>query len=344
MKNVVALLALALASLSQIQAAENAETHCARGNALFAQERFPEAAAEFEQALEIDPGMATARFQYAVCLFAEGRNPDSRAQLLEFQQRFGPTHDVQYYLGRLDLLAGDSAAAIRELTPLSADAKIPKASYYLALAYLAAGDQVTALKWMRQADERTPNDYHVQYRLARLYAALGRTSESENEFQLYNQARNYARDTEADLRACSAALEHAKSNPETCARLNGHNDPERLVLLGQIYGDHGSYSNALDPLAQAVKLDPGSYEAWQNLGITFFKLGRYAEARNPLEKASALRPDNFDAVNLLAATLYMLGDDAAALPLMERAHQMKPEDAQLAAALKQLKETRAPNK
>jgi tetratricopeptide (TPR) repeat protein len=86
-------------------------------------------------------------------------------------------------------------------------------------------------------------------------------------------------------------------------------------------------------LIRATQLDPGSYDAWHNLGLSYFRLKRYQEARQPLEKAVALRPDLFDTLNLLGATLYVLGDDKAALPVLERAHQLRPDDAQLAAAL-----------
>ena len=108
-----------------------------------------------------------------------------------------------------------------------------------------------------------------------------------------------------------------------------------------MYGSHGAYAEALAPLIQAAKLDPASFEAWQNLGISYFRLQRYADAHAPLQKALTLRPDNFDSLNLLAASFYMLGNDAAALPLIKRAHAMRPDDVQLTAALQKLQEARA---
>ena len=89
--------------------------------------------------------------------------------------------------------------------------------------------------------------------------------------------------------------------------------------------------------AEAAKLDPNSFEAWHNLGLSLFRLNRFEEARAPLERAAALNPGFFDTLNLLAATLYVLRDDAAALPVLERAHALRPDDAQVAAALEQLR-------
>jgi Flp pilus assembly protein TadD len=142
------------------------------------------------------------------------------------------------------------------------------------------------------------------------------------------------------MRACSAALDAkaaAAQAPEACAHLADQNDPEKLVLLGQIYGDHGDFADAIQPLLRATQLDPGSYDAWHNLGLSYFRLKRYQEARQPLEEAVALRPDLFDTLNLLGATLYVLGDDKAALPVLEKAHQLRPDDVQLKAALDQIR-------
>ena len=80
----------------------------------------------------------------------------------------------------------------------------------------------------------------------------------------------------------------------------------------------------MEPLRTAAQLDAGSYEAWQNLGLSLYWLRRYREALPALEKAAALNPQSFDTLNLLAAALHALGDDAAALPILERAHSLNP--------------------
>jgi tetratricopeptide (TPR) repeat protein len=86
-----------------------------------------------------------------------------------------------------------------------------------------------------------------------------------------------------------------------------------------------------------VQLDPNSYEAWHNLGLTYFRLQRYADARAPLEKAVALHPESYGSIVILGATLYMLGDDAAALPVLEHAHRLNPGDAQTEEVLEKLR-------
>ncbi len=93
-----------------------------------------------------------------------------------------------------------------------------------------------------------------------------------------------------------------------------------------IYGERGRYTEALEPLERAAKLDPDSYEIEHNLGLTYFRLKRYADARGPLGRAVALRPDFFDSNALLGATLFMLGHDSEAYRALDHTHRLNPED------------------
>lgn len=330
---------LSLAALAQPVPSNQATSFLGKGNQFMQQRLFERAIAEFSQALRVDPGLQAARYQLAVCYFTLGQNDASRREFERLKQQAGPSHEISYYLGRILFLAGDSAGAIRELALLPSDPKIPDADYFLGLAYILAGDQKKGIQWLEHCAQAKPRDFHVHYRLARVYANAGRKAEADREYGLYNKYRDAERTTEDKMRACSAALDSKAPDKiaEACAHLVDQNDPENLELLAEIYGAHSQYADAVEPLTRAVRLDPGSYDAWHNLGLSYFRLQRYQEARQPLEKAAALRPDIFDTLNLLGATLYVLGDDKAALPVLERAHQLRPDDAQLKAALDQLR-------
>lgn len=303
------------------------------------QQSYEEATAAFERALVIQPSLHAARYQLGVCFFALGKNEESRREFEQVKRDAGPSHEISYYLGRLDLLSGDAKGAIRELSPLTSDTKISDASYYLALAYVAVGEKAMGIQWLERTVRVRPHDYHVHFRLARLYAAAGRKAEADREYALYNEYRDAERQTEERMRACNTALDAQTGGqaPEACAHAADQNDPEKLVLLGQLYGDHGHFADAIQPLRRATELDGDSFDAWHNLGLSYFRLKRYQDARQPLEKAAALRSDFFDTLNLLGATLYVLGDDKAALPVLERAHQLRPDDVQLKAALDQVR-------
>jgi len=336
------LLLVAGACLAHTQQS-SVEAHFGRGTQLMQDHLYEAAANEFEEALALDPAEPRARFQYAVCLITLGRNDDARSQFEQVRKQTGDSRYVTYYLGRLDLLASDFPSAIKKLASLAQDPPFPDTPFYLGVAYISAGDLRAGTKWLERAARLTPRDYRVHYRLARAYSSAGREQDADREYALYSQFQNEHKNTEDAARACTEALRTQPQSAarEVCYRMFDPNDPEKLTLLGQLLGDGGAYTLALDPLQRAVGLDPNSFAAWHDLGLTYFRLQRYADARAPLEKAVALRPAFYGSVVLLGGTLYMLGDDDAALPVLERALRLNPSDAETAAVVEKLRAAHA---
>jgi Flp pilus assembly protein TadD len=315
------------------------EAHLGRGTQLMQENLYEAASSEFEQAVAANPKNPRAHFQFAVCLLALGRNDEARRQFEQVQKLAGDSPYVEYYLGRLDLLSNDYASAIKRLAPVAEKPPFPDIAFHLGVAYVSAGDLANGIKWLERAAKLSPNDYRVHYRLGRAYSSAGRDQDAARELDLYTRLRDEHKNNEKDVRDCAGALqtEPLPKAREICRRMFDPNDPEKLTLLGQLYGDAGAFDDALDPLKRAVQLDPKSFDAWHNLGVTYFRLQRYAEARAPLEKAVALRPEFYGSVVVLGATLYMLGDDDAALPVLEKAHSLNPSDAQTTQVLEQLR-------
>jgi len=318
------------------------DAHLGRGSQLMQDRLFEAAASEFEQALALSPGDPRIHFQYAVCLFSLGRNDEARSHFEQVRKLAGDSRFLTYYFGRLDLLGNDYASAIQRLLSIAEDPPSPDTAFYLGTAYISSGDAAAGTKWLERAAKLTPGNYRVHYRLARAYSSAGRDQDADREYALYTQLRNAHKSTEKDTRDCAAALQAGPldSAREVCHHVFDPNDPDKLTLLGQLFGDAGAFEDALDPLKRAVALDPKSFEAWHNLGLTYFRLQRYPEARAPLETAVKLRPEFYGSVVVLGATLYMLGDDDAALPVLEHAHRLNPRDAQTAAILEKLRATR----
>jgi tetratricopeptide (TPR) repeat protein len=306
----------------------SAEAHVGKGYEYEKDDRFALAAGEFEAALALDPNLPRARYQLGVCYYALGRAVDARS---EFERLRIDTHDepsVVYFIGRLDLTEHNVDAAIRELRSITAQPPFPDAAYYLGSAYLAKGDLTDAEKWLKSAEALNPRDFRIPDHLARVYQREGRPSDAENEYMKATKLRQNYDEAAAEGIACSQELAKAvpKEGAEDCARLFRPDDPDRLTQLGMIYGEHGRYTEALEPLERAAKLDPDSYEVEHNLGLTYFRLKRYADARGPLERAVALRPDFFDSNALLGATLFMLGQDSEAYRALDHTHRLNPED------------------
>ena len=324
---------------AQAPAQGDAAAHVGKAVRLMEGRLFSEAAAEFEQALAVDPNNDVVRIQYATCLFAQERNEEARKQFEIERQRLGDRPGLNYYLGRLDLRASDFTSAIKKLAPLQSDPALAEVSLYLGEAYMSAGQPARALECLERAARDNPRDPQVHYRLGRAFSMAGRTDDANREYKRYRDWLESRRVAEQYGRECKEAL---RTTPiaqarSVCQRIAAPDDPRRLILLAQLYSDNGAFSDAVEPLRQAVKLDPESFDAWNSLGLSLFWLKHYQEALPPLRKAASLNPQFFSTLTMLASTLHALGDDAAALPVLERAHNLNPEDAQVTARLEQLR-------
>jgi len=178
-------------------------------------------------------------------------------------------------------------------------------------------------------------DCRVHDHLARVYEKQGRHAKAEDEYNLSSQLRASVDAASSVAVACGRDLEtrgliEARG---TCRRLLDSRDPDRLATLGLLYGQHGFFDEAVEPLEQAARLDPDSSEIQHDLGLTYFRLRRYKEARAPLEKAVELRPDFFGSSALLGATLFTLGEYEPSYVALRHAHQLDPRDQDTASLL-----------
>jgi Flp pilus assembly protein TadD len=320
-------IALCVAPYLPMHATENgAEAHVGKGYEFVQQERYKDAAIEFQAALAINPRLVRARYQLAVCLFASGERDESQRQLERLREETADDTNVLYYLGRLHLLAGENGAAIQIFRKIASNPPFPDTSFYLGCAYLAKGNVSEAISALEHAEASAPRDFRIPYRLARAYQQSGRTTEAEKEFQRSSALREGYNDAARESGECSDAL---RSQPiggarKVCERMADPNDPDKLTSLGIIYGEHGAYGEAIVPLERAAKLDPESFEIFHNLGLSYFRLRRYTEARAALEKAVSLRPDFFGSNALLGAVLFALKEDELAYPVLIHANELEP--------------------
>jgi Flp pilus assembly protein TadD len=322
-------LVLCLSIGGQSTSSGPATAHIGKGYELVQDDRFAEAAEEFRAALAIDAGAVNARYQLAICLFAQGEYVASRREFERLRAKTKNEPNVAYYLARIDLLTGDAPAAIRRLAPLMANPPFSDAAFYLGSAYLATGDLDEAVRCLRKAAQSDPHDFRSHYRLARALQQKGLHKEAEQQYALSTQMREHYNEAARQSVACVRAMrtESDGSARDVCNHLFDPNDPDKLTTLGMLYGENGKYQEALEPLERAAKLDPESFEVYHNLGLTYFRLRRFRDARVPLEKAVSLRPDFFGSNALLGATLYSLKDDPSAYQVLEFAHRLKPDDA-----------------
>jgi tetratricopeptide (TPR) repeat protein len=321
-------------SLPESQAAEAAqqdspEPHLGRGYADLKDNRYDEAAREFRAALALDPKLVLrARFPLGVALLELKRPEEARKEFEAVQAEVGKRPDVLYYLGRIDLTEGNFDGAIRNLTQAAAKPPFPDTAYYLGSAYLDQSQLGLAEKWLCAAAEAAPRDFRVQERLGVLYRKEGRKDESGKALALAADLRQRDAQTDSQRLDCIQKLSNApleEARP-VCERLFDPTDPEKLTMLGTIYGERGDYAEALKPLRQAAQLSPNSPQMQYNLALVCFRLKRYDEARQALAGAVKLWPDLFELNALLGVVLYRLGEEPAAYQTLGHAHELNPGD------------------
>jgi tetratricopeptide (TPR) repeat protein len=308
---------------------DSVEEHLARGHQDLNNHRYEQAEAEFRAALAIDPHLTVrARFPLAVALFALQDRDEARRQFETIRSETGDDPNLSYYLGRLDLTDGKFDSAIRNLTLATSRPPFPDTAFYLGDAYLKKREFDSAEEWLEKAAQLAPDDFRVPERLGLLYQAMGRNEDAQRAFALSSKLRQQDTSASEIGLECDHSLqtEPTEQARQVCQKLYNPADLGDLLTLGMLYGEHKDYTDALEPLRLAVKLDPDSYEASYNLSLTYFRLHRYAESRAPLERAAALRPDAFEVNALLGSALYALGDDAAAYSILDRANRLDPQN------------------
>ena len=264
----------------------------------------------------------------AAALFELQKTGDARREFLAVRSAAGARPDVAYYLGRIDLLEGDSKAAIRELTEAVKRPPFPDTAFYLGSAYLKDGQLVPAEKWLQTAAELAPDDAHVQERLGVLYQRQGRKAESEKAVATAAELRQKDAATSKLRVDCAQKLAAGTvaEARQVCEQLFDSNDSTKLTMLGTLYGARGDYEDALRPLCRAAELNPKSPQTEYNLALVYFRVSRFAEARAALEPVAKLWPDLVEINALLGAALYKLGEHPEAYQVLRRAHDLDPQD------------------
>lgn len=317
----------------------DASAHLGKGLKLFDVQRYSEAAKEFELALDADPGLQDARYHLAVCDFNQRQLPEARAQLEQLAGTGYEKRWVTYYLGRLDLLAGQLDSAIHRFQSLTKSEPLQDELYFLGSAFMKKGDPEKAIPPLAQQIEINPRDFRAHDLIARAYVKVGRAKDAEREFQEAEKLREYYRQGKTQLMDCHSQLEAGQVDKAwaQCGPILQGDDIDLLVAAGMLFGQAGNYDRALDFFNHAVELDPESPEINYDTGLTLFWKKDYANARKYIGAALAARPDFFEALATQGAILYLLKNDTAAREVLERAHALRPDDPAVNTLLSQLK-------
>lgn len=315
---------------SETKTPEATQAHLGKGYDALKQDRYEEAAQEFQAALAADPSLTLrARFPLAVALFESHKPEEARHQFEIVRKEVGDHPNVLYYLGRMDLDGLDYASAIRNLSKAAAKPPFPDTAYFLGLAYFKQGDLPNAEKWLHEAERATPTDARVPYQLGFVYRKQGQEQKAKASMALSQRLRQRDTDLSRIKTECGEKLEKGPRDEArtVCDQLYDDNSADKLTALGTLYGQHGDLEAALKPLKRAAELAPQSPQMQFNLALTYFQLNRFEEARKPLEPAIKRWPDLFQINMLYGAVLMKVGELQPAYETLRHAHDLNPQEA-----------------
>lgn len=268
------------------------------------------AIAQFQQALEIDPGYA-----------------DAYASL-------GMSYLQKYQTEKKPELVTQSRDQCSKATILNAH--LAAANVCLGNVQLTTGDYEQAASSFKMAIAKDPQQEDAYRLLATVYEHMGRTEDAEETYKKAIAIRPqyaigysrlgllYSRETRYGLAA--QELQHATAlTPD---------DPRTWASLGGVYYLAGKYPLALQTLQHAVAIRP-SYPGYNNLGASYFALRRMPEAIAAFERALATGANQIQSHGNLARAYYWYPPKRAlardqyvkAMQLVDEALKVNPKDA-----------------
>lgn len=231
---------------------------------LIRQERYVDAAREFDRACRAAPCDAEALEAWGGTLLETGRFAESADRFREAVARAPGRVSARQGLGRVLLLSGDPASARRELSrAVEEKTSSPEILLDLGRALEALGQAEAAEDTYRKVIDMAPGLPRARYALGTLLARRGREEEARREIALYQEAfergqrerfRTGARRAELALGWTSLAGGKAE---EALAQFERHpEDPEALRGSAAALSRLARHGEAVAALERALSLSP----------------------------------------------------------------------------------------
>lgn len=272
--------ALAAADKAVAAGATNAMAHVARGEALTALGRLPEAEQSLKKAVELAPASALAYSRLA------------RAQVA------------------LPNRAADAVATARRGTEL--DDKLGEGFAMLGVALLAENPKnwSDAIAQAQQGAFLDPGNPLVQAAVGKIFEANGQLEQAAGSYRKalstdpgFAPARLALIQAELNRGNREVALAEAKK-----AATDMPTSPEIQMLIGEMAIRKGDYAEALTYLERAMTGLPGNADGWALLGRAYHFNRRYDEAADAYRKAVTLTPLNVGYRTTLGLILGQAGE------------------------------------
>jgi Flp pilus assembly protein TadD len=301
---------------------DDATAHFELGYACTALERWPEARAEYEKAVALDPKMVEAQLNLGLVLLP--RDPAAAVAPLQKAVALAPDKARPHLLLGKALEASGKLAQAGEQYQAAAklDADNPEVHQALAQSLLALHQPAQAEAEFRRALAHAPNSLPAHLGLVDSLVAQDKSGEAIQVLQTYLQLQ--PQDRQARLRLASLLL--AGERYEEAARALAPLGPglEADRLRGEIYIAQKQYAAAAGVLEKAVALAPQDARLRARLGHVYLEERDIPKALDQLSRALRLDAGQNDALRDLVAARYLSGDYAGALTRLDQLARREP--------------------
>lgn len=299
----------------------------------------------FQRAALRKPEFVT-RQRYAQALASQDRLNEAEAVFRQIVQAEPANPFGLYGLGQVALKQGRVRDAVTQLSRLTANPNVRKATYQLLIdAQQQLGDvEAVALAAKRYAelpDDIPWADTYIAELQELKVGAVGRVTrairliaddrtrqaiqlleETVAKYPMHMQARLLLVKTYTQARDYAGAERQLRE----ALRLEAANSPAN-ILLAQLLEGKGQIDEALEHYRQAVRSKPDSFEAYYSIGKCSLQKGNKKDAEDAFHEVVRLRPDLPQGHLQLATVLAQLGRDPEALQSVNNALRLAPDNA-----------------
>jgi putative PEP-CTERM system TPR-repeat lipoprotein len=301
--------------------------------------RMAQALETLEPALRVRPDDPSLLRAVGEVYFATN-NPSKAAEMFARANKFDNGNVAgQVRLAQVNLTAGDSAQAVRDLEKLAREKDSGEAELALISAHLTAREYAKALAAAERLEKMRPNDASVQHAKGVVYLAMRDNAHARASFEKalsLNPEFATAVFQLARLDTLEKNYDGARGRYQSILAKDPQNGAALLALAELLAVTKASPDEIRAAIERAVAANPAS--AQPRLALIAFHVGRkdWAAAVLAGQAAQAAVPDNPAILEALGVAQFASGEQNQAIATLKRAAQLRPDNAQTLLMLAEL--------
>ncbi len=306
---------------------DTANSHNNRGMLLLAQNKYDEAIAEFQQAINASENLGLARINLARACYRKRDFAAARRALDQFLVEQPRSKDAENLLGNIDMdegRLGEAEAHFRKA--LEYEPKFTDALNSLGILYDRLGREEEAIAQFGSVLTVDPEYAEAYNNIGVIREKQGRAGEAIEAFRKAIAADSAFAGSYSNL---ALILERSGdyAGAEDQFRKALQRDPDNVAVrtnYGGLLYTQGRYEEARRELERSIEIDPGYASAYNNLGATYGKLGRSVDEIGAYRKAVAIDPGYADVHHNLGLALLKSGQEGEGERELRRALAVDP--------------------